>query len=73
MRTRMSGGVGGGGPRSFPLSRFTERVNARLNVDFFNVLNHPGNPNTLGSTGMLATRNSGQGARTLQLTLRLTW
>ncbi|PYT31614.1 MAG: hypothetical protein DMG57_04555 [Acidobacteria bacterium] len=56
--------------KSIPI---TERVNARLNVDFFNVLNHPGNPNTLGSTGMLATRNSGQGARTLQLTLRLTW
>jgi len=51
----------------------TERFRARLNADFFNVLNHPGNPNTLGSTGILSTRNSGQGPRTLQLTLRLTW
>lgn len=52
---------------------FTERFHARLNADFFNVLNHPGNPNSVGSTGMLATRNSGTGARVLQLTLRLTW
>ena len=37
------------------------------------VLNHPGNPNNVGSTGMLATRNSGNAARTLQLTLRLSW
>ncbi|MDP2999992.1 MAG: TonB-dependent receptor [Bryobacterales bacterium] len=50
-----------------------ERANVRINADFFNVLNHPGNPNSLGSTGMLATRNSGTGARTIQLTLRLTW
>ena len=50
-----------------------ERFKVRLNVDFFNVLNHPGNPNSIGSTGMLATRNSGNGARTLQLTLRLSW
>jgi hypothetical protein len=50
-----------------------ERFRARLNADFFNVLNHPGNPNTIGSTGILSTRNSGNGPRTLQLTLRLTW
>jgi hypothetical protein len=51
-----------------------EQINVRLNADFFNVLNHPGNPNTLGTTGMLATRNSGApNARTIQLTLRLTW
>lgn len=35
------------------------------------VLNHHGNPNNVGSTGMLATGNSGNAARTLQLTLRL--
>ena len=51
----------------------TEQVRIRFNADFFNVLNHPGNPNSVGSTGMLATRNSGNGARTLQLTLRLLW
>jgi hypothetical protein len=50
-----------------------ERFQARLNVDFFNVLNHPGNPNSVGTTGMLATRNSGGGARILQLTGRFTW
>jgi hypothetical protein len=51
----------------------TEQFRLRFNADFFNVLNHPGNPNTLGTTGILATRNSGQPARTLQLTLRLSW
>jgi hypothetical protein len=50
-----------------------ERFRVRINVDFFNVLNHPGNPNSVGSTGMLSTRNSGNSARTLQLTARLTW
>jgi hypothetical protein len=50
-----------------------EQINARINADFFNVLNRPGNPNSVGSTGMLATRNSGSGARVLQLSLRLTW
>ncbi|MBI4875223.1 MAG: TonB-dependent receptor [Acidobacteria bacterium] len=51
----------------------TEGFTARVNADFFNVLNHPGNPNSVGTTGMLATRNSGTGARVLQLSLRLTW
>lgn len=51
----------------------TEQFRLRFNADFFNVLNHPGNPNSVGSTGILATRNSGTGARTIQLTLRLTW
>jgi hypothetical protein len=37
------------------------------------VLNTPGNPNSVGSNGMLSTFNSGQPARDLQLTLRLTW
>ncbi len=51
----------------------TERFLVRLNVDFFNVLNAPGNPNSVGSTGILDVRNSGGGARTLQLTLRVQW
>ena len=51
----------------------TERFRVRFNADFFNVLNHPGNPNSIGGTGILATRNSGNAARTMQLTLRLTW
>src|SRR5262249_14858105 len=36
-----------------------ERVRMRLNADFFNVLNHPGNVNNVASTGILSTRNSG--------------
>ncbi|MEK7403839.1 MAG: carboxypeptidase-like regulatory domain-containing protein [Acidobacteriota bacterium] len=50
-----------------------ERVFFRLNADFFNVLNHPGNPSGIGSSGVLSVRFSGSGARQLQLTLRLTW
>ncbi|MEK7406452.1 MAG: hypothetical protein AAB225_15225, partial [Acidobacteriota bacterium] len=50
-----------------------ERVVLRLNADFFNVLNMPGNPNSVSGAGILSTRESGQSARELQLTLRLTW
>jgi hypothetical protein len=59
----------------FKVIPITERVRMRLNVDFFNVLNHPGNPNmaTTVTTGMLATRTSGNLPRTLQLTLRVSW
>jgi hypothetical protein len=58
---------------AFKTIPITERFNMRFNADFFNVLNHPGNPSGVGTTGMLSTRNSGYGARQLQLTLRLTW
>jgi hypothetical protein len=51
----------------------TERVTLRFNADFFNVFNHPGNPNSIASTGMLSTRTSGSEARQVQLTLRLNW
>jgi hypothetical protein len=50
-----------------------ERFNLRFNADFFNVLNRPGTPNSIGSNGVLSTRNSAQSARELQLTLRLSW
>jgi hypothetical protein len=53
--------------------RFREALNVRLGADWFNVLNVAGNPNTIGGDGMLATRNSGQNARTLQLNARITW
>src|SRR5215467_8933754 len=33
--------------KNFPIS---ERVNLRLNVDAFNVLNHPGTPNSISGT-----------------------
>lgn len=51
----------------------TERVMLRLNADFFNVLNTPGNPNLASGSYILSTVTSGQTARELQLTLRLTW
>ncbi len=50
-----------------------DRVQLRFNADFFNVLNHPGNQNSVGGDGVLDTRASGNAARVLQLTLRLTW
>ena len=50
-----------------------ERINIRFNADFFNVLNHPGNPNSVGGDGVLSVRNSGQAARELQLSLRVAW
>jgi hypothetical protein len=53
--------------------RLRESLNARFAADFFNVMNTPGNPNTINADGMLVTRNSGQTPRTLQLSLRLDW
>jgi len=50
-----------------------EQFKIRFNADFFNVLNHPGNPSGVGSDGILSTRSSGQSARQLQLTLRVIW
>jgi hypothetical protein len=48
-------------------------VNVRFAADFFNVLNHPGNPNSVGGDGFLNTRSSGTNPRVLQLSLRLDW
>ena len=50
-----------------------EKLALRINADFFNVLNRPGNPNSITGDGVLSTFNSGQGARETQITLRLTW
>ncbi|MBI3279808.1 MAG: carboxypeptidase regulatory-like domain-containing protein [Acidobacteria bacterium] len=57
----------------FKMIPINERFKVRFNADFFNVLNNPGNANSIDSTGFLSTRVSGQSARELQLTLRLTW
>jgi hypothetical protein len=57
----------------FKVVAITERVNVRVNADFFNVLNHPGNPNSVGGDGMLSTRSSGSSPRTLQLSLRVSF
>ena len=51
----------------------TERVNLRFNLDAFNVFNQPGLPMPNGSTGLIDLRSSGQGARVMQYSLRLTW
>ena len=57
----------------FKTVAITERVALRFNADFFNVLNHPGNPNSIAASGILNTQNSGAAARQTQLSLRLTW
>jgi hypothetical protein len=51
----------------------TERVGLRIGVDAFNVFNQPGLALPDPNTGILNLRVSGQGARTLQYTARLTW
>jgi hypothetical protein len=57
----------------FKTIHIKDRFEVRINADFFNVLNRPGNPNSIGGDGILSTFNSGQGAREMQLTVRLTW
>jgi len=50
-----------------------EVLKCRFNIDFFNVFNTPGNPVSISQEGILSTNNSGQDARTAQLSMRLTW
>jgi len=57
----------------FKFIPITEKVTMRFNMDAFNVFNHPNNPTAVSGNGVLATRNSGVAARSLQLALRLTW
>jgi hypothetical protein len=57
----------------FKFVNLTERFVLRFNIDMFNIFNHPNNPTSPGSDGVLSTRNSGSGARTTQLSLRLQW
>jgi hypothetical protein len=51
----------------------TERFRLRLQLDAFNVLNHPGSPNSVSSSGLLSEQYSGNSARTLQLSGRVSW
>ncbi|MBI3280281.1 MAG: TonB-dependent receptor [Acidobacteria bacterium] len=58
----------------FKVIPVTEAVFLRLNIDFFNVFNMPGIPKTPNSsTGIIDASVSGNGARSLQFGLRLTW
>jgi hypothetical protein len=57
----------------FKVIPLREGTTLRFNADFFNVFNHPGNPNDIVGTGILNTRSSGNSPRTLQLSLRLTF
>lgn len=58
----------------FKTIAIAEGFRLRFQADFFNVLNHPGNPNSVSSeTGVLSVQSSGNSPRTLQLSLRLTW
>jgi hypothetical protein len=51
-----------------------EQVAFRLNIDFFNVFNMPGIPKIPDAgTGIINAQTSGNGARYLQLSLRLNW
>ena len=50
-----------------------ERLKFRLNADFFNILNHPGNPAIAAGSAILSTVNSGNSAREIQLSLRMIW
>jgi len=50
-----------------------EHMLFRFSVDFFNVFNHPNDPTAVGANGVLSTRNSGSGARVMQLGGRLQW
>jgi hypothetical protein len=57
----------------FKVIPIKERFNLRINLDAFNVFNHPGNPTAVASTGVLSTRGGWDSPRVLQLTGRLTW
>ena len=58
----------------FKVIPIRERVALRLNVDFFNVFNMPGIPQTPNSgSGLIDAQFSGNGARSLQFGLRLNW
>lgn len=50
-----------------------ERITIRFSADFFNVFNHPGNPNSVNSSGFESVQASGQAARTMKLGMRLNW
>ena len=50
-----------------------ERVKFRLQFDFFNVFNVPGNSPTAGADGVVGTWTNANTARTMQMSGRLSW
>jgi hypothetical protein len=57
----------------FKVIPLNERFKLRLNMDFFNVFNHPGTPMPNPETGIITLQNSSNAPRQLQWTLRLNW
>jgi hypothetical protein len=57
----------------FKSFRLREGAFLRFNADFFQVMNNPGMGQPDSTSGILSLQNSSNGARQLQLTLRLTW
>src|SRR5207244_13609095 len=57
----------------FKFIKIAEQMSLRVNVDFFNVFNHPNNPTEIGGDGVLLTRNSSSAARVTQVGPRLIW
>jgi hypothetical protein len=56
--------------KSFDLK---ERAKFRIQFDFFNVFNVPGNPWSAGSDGVVGTWTNANTARVMQISARLTW
>jgi hypothetical protein len=52
---------------------FSERFRLRLQADFFNVFNHPGDPLSVGSDGLMPAWQNANTARTMQLSGRFSW
>ncbi len=52
---------------------FTEQVKLRVQFDFFNVFNVPGDPWSAGSDGVVGTWTNANTARVMQLSARLSW
>jgi hypothetical protein len=57
----------------FKTFNITEQVKLRVQADFFNVLNVPGNSGGADSAGLVYTNTNANSPRTLQMTGRLTW
>jgi hypothetical protein len=57
----------------FKVIPLTERLKLRVNMDAFNLFNMPGTTLPDPETGILSLRNSSNGPRQLQWTVRLSW